>query len=407
MSDVVASLDAVRTPFGRYGGALAGVRPDDLAAHVRRARWCEPHRRGFDPAGIDDVLLRRRQRRRRGQPQRRPHGRRCSPGCRPACPARRSTGCAARAWRPRSRRRRAIAAGDASTSSLAGGVESMSRAPWVLLKPAKALPRRPRDAALDHARLADGQPGDARREWTISLGESAEMLADQLRRSRARRRTRSRCAATSAPPRPGTTGVYDDEVVAVAGHRPRRATRASAPTRRWRSSARLKPAFRKDGTVTAGNASPLNDGAAALLLADEARPRAGSGATPLARIVSPRRARRRPATSSASARSRPPTGRSRRAGIGWADLDVGRAQRGVRRRSRWPACADWPDLDPDDRQRQRRRDRDRPPARRVAAPASSARSRTSCTAAAAAGAWPPSASASARAWPSSCEPEER
>ena len=88
------------------------------------------------------------------------------------------------------------------------------------------------------------------------------------------------------------------------------------------SLARLKPAFRTDGTVTAGNASPLNDGAAALLLADDDGLARLGGPAPLARIVSPRRRRRSTRRSSASARSRPPNRALARAGIGWADLDV-------------------------------------------------------------------------------------
>ena len=172
----------------------ARVRPDDLAATVVRELVARHASAGLDPAGIDDVLfgdangagednrdVARMAVLLAGLPDH-------------ACPARRSTGSAAPAWRPSSRRSRAIAAGDAVVI-LAGGVESMSRAPWVLPKPAKGFPAGHRDPALHDAGLAHGQPRDAggvdhrpRRERRAA-GRPAT-------RSAARSRTRSR----SSPP---------------------------------------------------------------------------------------------------------------------------------------------------------------------------------------------------------------
>ena len=159
-----------------------------------------------------------------------------------------------------------------------------------------------------------------------------------LRRSAARRRTRSRCAATSAPAQAWDDGFYDDWVVPVAGHRPRRATRASAPTRSLEKLAKLKPAFVKDGTVTAGNASPLNDGAGAR--ADRRRGGRADGGPRAARPDRrPRRARRRPR----HLRHRPgrggqPGARARRHQLGRRRRSSSSTRRSPRSRSpAWPS----------------------------------------------------------------------
>ena len=138
--------------------------------------------------------------------------------------------------------------------------------------------------------------------------------------------------------------MFADEVVPVPGATSTRDESIRAGHDRSRSSAKLKPAFRPDGTVTAGNASPLNDGAAALLLGDEAgaparrRRSRWPGSSPAA---SPRSSR----STSASARSRRPSWRSRRAGIGWGDLAAVELNEAFAAQSL--AClAEWPDLDP-------------------------------------------------------------
>ena len=274
---------------------------------------------------------------------------------------------------------RAIETGDASIV-LVGGVESMSRAPWVLLKPERAL-------RADHETLHSTTLGwrmvnpEMPEQWTISLGESAEKLAgihDISREAQDEFAVRShqrggRRLGRRALRRLGRAGARTSSS---------RATRASGPTRRSRSWPSCKPAFAKDGTVTAGNASPLNDGAGALLLGDEA---AGDaiGREPLARIVGRGTFGVDPDVFGiAPVEAAEPGARARRASAG-ATSSVVELNEAFASQSL--ACLQgWPELDPEQRQRQRRRDR--ASATRSAPPAcaSSARSRTSSRAAAAA-----------------------
>ena len=269
--------EAVRTPFGRYGGALAGVRPDDLAAHALRAlleRAGDP-----DPAAIDDVILGAANG--AGEDNRDVARMAALLAGLPTtvtgatvnrlCGSSLEAAIQARTGDPR---------GDASLI-VAGGVESMTRAPWVLLKPSRRYPGRQRDAPLDDARLADGQPADAR-AWTISLGAERREARRDLRRSRARRRTSSRCAATGSRRAP-TTRACCSEIVPVPGVELERDEGIRTDTS-LEKLAQLAPAFVEGGTVTAGNSSPLNDGASMMLLGDE---RAGRllGREPLARVV--------------------------------------------------------------------------------------------------------------------------
>ena len=180
---------------------------------------------------------------------------------------------------------RAIETGDADVV-LVGGVESMSRAPWVVLKPEKGFPAGAADDALDDARLAHGQPGDAGPVDDLARREHRE-AGRASTASAARRRTSSRCAATSAPPPAWDAGFYDDWVVPVRPSSTRdEGIRADSSLEKL---AKLKPAFVKDGTVTAGNASPLNDGAAAVLIGGEDAGQRAAG--PDRR---PRHVRRRP-----------------------------------------------------------------------------------------------------------------
>ena len=235
------------------GERLRHRRDPHAVRPVRRRRWpaCGPttwprhalralldRSPALDPARSRRRPVRRRQRRRRGQPQRGADGRRCSPGCRRASRARPSTGCAARASRRRSRRRGPIETGDASIV-VAGGVESMSRAPWVLLKPERGFP-------AGHETLHSTTLGwrmvnpEMPEQWTISLGESAEKLAGMLRRHARGRRTRSRCAATSAQRRVGRR-ASTTRGRPCAGRRPR-ARREHAPGhRRWSGSRSSSP----------------------------------------------------------------------------------------------------------------------------------------------------------------------
>jgi acetyl-CoA acetyltransferase family protein len=270
-------LDAVRTPFGRYGGALAGVRPDDLAAHALRALLDRSP--DLDPAQIADVIW--GDANGAGEDNRNV-GRMAVllaglPTSVPAVTVNRLCGSSLEAAIQASR---AVECGDASVV-VVGGVESMSRAPWVLLKPERGYPRGHEtlhSTTLGWRMVNPEMPG----EWTISLGESAEKLAGLYgidREAQDAFAVRSHRNAARA----WDDGFYDGWVVPVPG-----AELARDETIRPDSSAEklaaLKPAFVKDGTVTAGNASPLNDGAGAMLLADEAGAQA-IGREPLARVV--------------------------------------------------------------------------------------------------------------------------
>jgi 3-oxoadipyl-CoA thiolase len=251
-------LSGVRTPIGRYGGALSGVRPDDLAALAISAAV---ERAGVDPATIDDVYfgcanqagednrnVARMAVLLAGLPESVPGvtlNRLCASGLSAVV-----AGC------------HAIAAGDAELV-VAGGVESMSRAPLVLAKPDTAFPRGDRtvyDTTLGwrfpNPRLEERYPLE-------SMGETGENVAERWGVSREEQdsfalRSQQRWAAANE------AGRFADELVAVGDvttdEHPRPDTSAEA-------LAKLKPAFRRDGTVTAGNASGLNDGAAALVLA--------------------------------------------------------------------------------------------------------------------------------------------
>ena len=318
-------VDAVRTPVGRLGGALAKVRPDDLGACVIRALL--ERTPSLDPARIGEVLLRRRQPGRRGQPQRRPDVRPCWPACPPRCPARRSTGSARPGLDAVVGAARTIAVGDASIM-VAGGVESMTRAPYVLPKPERPFPAG--NATMYSTTLGWRMTNPAMPdEWTVSLGESTELLGEKYGVTR-----EAADAFAVRSQRAGRRGVGGRGVRRGdrAGAGRRAAPRRGDPRRRHRSSrsARLKPSFRADGTVTAGNASQLSDGAAALLLAD-ADGVAELGVEPLARITATGVDARRPAV----LRDRPGARRSNRAlakaGRTLADVTHDGAQRGVRR----------------------------------------------------------------------------
>jgi acetyl-CoA acyltransferase len=270
-------LDAVRTPFGRYGGALAGVRPDDLAAHALRALL--ERSPDLDPAQIADVIW--GDANGAGEDNRNV-GRMAVllaglPTSVPAVTVNRLCGSSLEAAIQASR---AVEGGDASVV-VVGGVESMSRAPWVLLKPERGYPRGHEtlhSTTLGWRMVNPEMPG----QWTISLGESAEKLAGLHgigREAQDAFAVRSHRNAARA----WDDGFYDGWVVPVPGTELAR-DETIRPDSSAEKLAALKPAFVKDGTVTAGNASPLNDGAGAMLLADEAAAQA-IGREPLARVV--------------------------------------------------------------------------------------------------------------------------
>lgn len=337
MSSEVYILDAVRTPIGRYSGGLAGVRPDDLAAHVlREVVGRSP---GLDPARIDDVLL--------GDANGAGEDNRdvarmavLLAGLPPSVPGatvNRLCGSGLEAVIGASR---AIALGDASIC-IAGGVESMSRAPWVLAKPEQGFPR---GHETLHSTTLGWRLANPRmpQEWTVPLGEGAEILADRYKISR-EEQDRFALRSHQLAARAWDEGAYAEEVSPVPGTEVER-DESARPTTTPEALARLKPVFRPAGTVTAGNSSPLNDGASALLLADRAGVDA-IGRAPLAWIVSravtavePHLFGIGPVAAAEEA--------LRRAGIGWGDLDVVELNEAFAAQSL--AClAEWPDLDPD------------------------------------------------------------
>jgi acetyl-CoA acetyltransferase family protein len=338
MSDVWV-VDAVRTPIGRYAGGLSGIRPDDLAATVVRELVARHTAAGFDPADIDDVLLGNAN----GAGEDNRNVARMAallaglPTSVPGATVNRLCGSGMEAVIQGSR---AITAGDANVV-LAGGVESMSRAPWVLLKPAKGYPAGPEtlhSTTLGWRMVNPAMP----KEWTVALGESAEMLADQFSISREEQdafAVESHQRAAKA----WDNGVHDAQVVLVEGSDLIR-DEGIRPEASMESLARLKPAFRKDGTVTAGNASPLNDGAAALFLADDEGVGRLGGPAPLARVVSRAAAGVDPQVFGIG----PVEAANRalaRAGITWADLDVVELNEAFASQSL--ACLrSWPELDP-------------------------------------------------------------
>jgi acetyl-CoA acetyltransferase family protein len=269
-------VDAVRTPFGRYGGALSATRPDDLAAGVLRA--LVDRSPDLDPARIDDVLLGNAN----GAGEENRDVARMAvllaglPVSVPGATVNRLCGSGMEAVVQAAR---AIALGDASIA-VAGGVESMSRAPWVLPKPDRAFPARDQQLYSTTLgwRLVNPRMPE---EWTIPLGESAELVGAKYGITREDQDAFALASHRNAA-WAWREGLYDGEAVPVEGvELPR--DENIRDTTSLEALAALKPAFLADGTVTAGNASPLNDGAAALLLADEAG-LAAIGREPLARV---------------------------------------------------------------------------------------------------------------------------
>ena len=270
---------ALRTPVGKHGGALAGVRADDLAAVPIKAIV---ERSGIDPASIDDVILgctnqagednrnvARMALLLAGLPVEVPGqtvNRLCGSGLQAAASA-----------------AQAIKAGEGDVF-IAGGVENMTRAPYVMLKSGEAWSRKAPETADTTVGWRFTNPR-FKKEWTIALGETAEVVAGRYKITRAEQdafavesQRRAEAALKAC--------VFTDELVPVP--LPDGATFAKDEYPRagvtLDSVAKLKPAFRKDGTVTAASSSGINDGAAALLLTREGAGERGRS-TPLARIV--------------------------------------------------------------------------------------------------------------------------
>jgi len=263
----------LRTPFGRYAGALAGSRPDDLAAAV--VRGVLERAPQLDPAEVDDVILGCAN---GAGEDNRNVGRMAGllaglPVSVPGVTVNRLCGSSLQAVMDASR---LVETGDARVV-VAGGVESMTRAPWVLPKPAKAFPATNQTLVSTTLgwRLVNPRMPE---EFTASLGECNEQLADELGIGRERQDSFAVLSHQRAA-RAWADGFYDDLVLPVDGLEQDEGIRPEASTQ---SLAGLKPAFRPHGTITAGNASPLNDGAAALLVAAGD---ADLGLDPVARIA--------------------------------------------------------------------------------------------------------------------------
>jgi 3-oxoadipyl-CoA thiolase len=279
-------VDAVRTPMGRYGGALAGVRPDNLAAHVLAQAV---QRTGIDPATVCDVYLGAAN---QAGEDNRDAARMAAllAGLPTEVPGVTVNRLCASGLEAVNQASRALRLGEGDLY-LAGGAESMSRAPWVVPKPEAGLPRGPQtmhDTALGW-RLVN--PRMAERYSTESMGETAENVAERYgiaRDEQDRFALQSHARAVEA----SEEGRFADELVPVEtppldGGDPVVVTTDEGPRAdtSLEKLARLRPAFRDGGTVTAGNASTLNDGAACLVLASNQRAQS-IGARPLARIVS-------------------------------------------------------------------------------------------------------------------------
>ena len=327
-------LSAVRTPVGRYGGALSGIRTDDLAA-IPIAELVARHPR-LEP---DDVIL--GDTNGAGEDNRNV-GRMAVllaglPTSVPATSVNRLCGSGLEAAIDASR---AVSVGDASLL-IAGGVESMSRAPWVMLKPDKPYPRAHEtlhSTTLGWRMVNPNMP----EQWTVALGEGAEILAERFEISREEQdefalKSHQRAAAA------WDNGVYVDEIVPVPDTDLQR-DEGIRPDSSMEKLGKLKPVFREDGTVTAGNSSPLNDGAAALFIGDE-KGAQKLGREPLARIVSRAAHGVEPhlfGIGPVEAANRA----IERAGIGWDDIEVVELNEAFAAQSL--AClAEWRELDPE------------------------------------------------------------
>ncbi len=277
-------IDAVRTPIGRHGGGLASVRPDDLAAVTISALL---ERTSFPPGLLDDVVfgctnqagednrnVARMALLRAGVPVEVPGqtvNRLCGSGLQAVNSA-----------------FHAIRAGEGQ-AFIVGGVESMSRAPFVMLKPEQAFPRgvpEMADTVLGWRFVNPRLP----QQWTIGLGETAEVVAREFGVTRQEQdafavESQRKCAAAVE------AGRFGGEIVAVEVPQRKgepilvREDEHPRPGTTLEALGRLRPVFQQDGTVTAGNSSGINDGAAALLVTNPDMAKA-HGLEPMARVRS-------------------------------------------------------------------------------------------------------------------------
>src|SRR5256712_9333315 len=277
-------VDAVRTPVGRYNGVLRDVRPDDLAAHVIKELI---RRTGLDPNQIEDVIFGASTR--AGEDTRTGGGMALLRGGRRVAvagqPGNRLCGSGMQAVASAAH---AIKVGEGDVV-IAGGVESMTRAPFVMAKPQAAFPRgevKLHDTTLGwrftNPKLAESYP-------PFSMGETAENVAERFGITR-EEQDRLALLSHQRAVRAIAEGRFKDEIVPVVIPNPEGAPVVVETDEHPRADttleklAALRPVFKKGGSVTAGNSSGINDGAAALLLVStEAAERLNL--TPMARVV--------------------------------------------------------------------------------------------------------------------------
>ena len=327
---------ATRTPFGKFGGAYAEVRPDDLAAMALKGVLAKAPE--LDPAEIGDVVWGNAN---GAGEDNRNVGRMAVllaglPVSVPATTVNRLCGSSLDAAMMGAR---TIETGDADVV-VTGGVESMTRAPWVLPKPSRAFPAGDVTAAsttLGWRLVNKAMPA----EWTVSLGECNEQLQEKFSISRERQdafAARSHQLADAA----WSEGFYDDITIGVPGSDLTR-DEGIRPGSTPEKLAALKPSFRPDGTITAGNASPLTDGASAVLLGSGEA--AGQiGLDPVARIAGRAAAALEPqmfgyAPVAAAEQA------LRRAGISWSDVGAVELNEAFAVQSL--ACLDAWEIDPE------------------------------------------------------------
>ena len=278
-------LDALRTPIGRYGGALATVRPDDLAAHVVEAAVA---RNGLEPAEVDDVYMGNTN---AAGEDNRNVARMAAllAGLPVSVPGVTVNRLCASGLEAVNQAGRALMVGEGELM-LAGGVESMSRSPFVALKPERGFPRGNIELVDTTIGWRFVNPRMAERYSTAGMGETTEdlVISEKIdRRDQDEFAVRSHQRAVAA----ADAGRFDDEIVTVDAPQPKgdpitvHADEGPRPNTDLERLASLKSAFRKEGNVTAGNSSSLNDGAACLVLASEEKAKE-LGKEPMARIVS-------------------------------------------------------------------------------------------------------------------------
>lgn len=328
-------FDAVRSPFGRFGKSLAGTRPDDLAAEVIAELL---HRNpSVDPAELDEIFMGAAN---QAGEDNRNVARMASllagfPTSVPGATVNRLCGSGMEAVIQASRY---VESGDGSMI-VAGGVESMTRAPWVLPKPERGFPAANQTLYSSTLGWRMVNPKmDSR--WTIALGESAELLASKYDISREQQdefAVRSHQLASNA----WDEGVFEDEVMQISGVTLSRDEGIRSDSS-MDSLSELVPAFKADGSVTAGNSSQLSDGAAMLLIGGEEHVGAME---PMARIVSRASVGNDPnifGVAPVEAANRA----LQRAGKTWDDVDVVELNEAFASQSL--ACLQgWPELDPE------------------------------------------------------------